>query len=108
MKTFTRENLQCCHTFKRIENSLEHWTIFTEVIDPGTVETKAAVCTVHHNEYFKLQTALLKFLFKMFLFLICKCFFVPFYTDFNKFYGRCVKEIRSFSQVNLLAQEFGI
>jgi hypothetical protein len=37
----------------------------------------------------------------MFLFLICKRFFVPFYTGFNKFYGLCVKKIGSFSQVNI-------
>ena len=45
------------------------WNIFTDVIDPGTVETEAALCTVHcalctvhRNEYFKLPTLFIKFL----------------------------------------------
>jgi len=39
--------------FKHTENSLEHWIIFTYIIDSKTVETEAAVCTIHYKKYFK-------------------------------------------------------
>jgi len=37
--------------FKYTENS---WIIFTYIINSETVETEAAVCTVHYKKYFKL------------------------------------------------------
>jgi hypothetical protein len=59
-----------------IENSLEHWNIYTYVVDSETMATEAAVSTVYHKEYFKLPT----FFIKILVFLIYSCFFIQFYT----------------------------
>ena len=83
------ENVECSHTFENIENFLEHRTSFVYAIDSKTVEKEAAVCTVHHKK-FKMATFIIKSLFKIFLFLIHKCFFIKFYTVSNEFYKVCV------------------
>jgi hypothetical protein len=44
-----QENVACFQTLKRIENSQEHWIIFTYIIDSETVEMEAAVCTIGHE-----------------------------------------------------------
>ena len=51
------------HMFTNIENSLEHWITFTYILILR-LETKAAVCIIHHKEYFKLPTFFIKFLLK--------------------------------------------
>jgi hypothetical protein len=57
------------HTFEIIENFLEQWIIILFAIDSKTVETEAAVCTMHLKK-FKMLTFFVKSLFKIFLFLI--------------------------------------
>jgi hypothetical protein len=99
-KTLLWKNVEFSQMFKNIENSLEHWITFTYIINSETTETKAAVCIVHHKEYFKLPTTFIK-VFNLNILIFNVQLFIKFYTVCNKFCDVCVKGMPSLSQVNI-------